>query len=197
MPIFIRRNLQASLFALTVTLAATGCAKLPKTVPVHGVSTANFPAANNGSNGAVLVGNFVDSRPVGKTAPGGMTLVGADGDTGPTLVASAVGDILRKQGILVGGETARSLTGEVQVWEVQIDKSITGAKLLGHAGIAVIVRNEKDGRTLYAAHYSGQRYTRDIYPREARISQVLSQAMSLAVAEMGRDEKLLAVLRER
>lgn len=105
----------------------------------------------------------------------------------------ALEDELKRAGVELSLFEAPILVGEVQQWFVTVTPDFPTSSVEAKAKIRMQV-TDKSGKVLYSGLYSGGMSQKHPWLTEDEVSHVLAQAMSFAMREALKDERLLREL---
>jgi hypothetical protein len=188
---FLGSSWQQVLFVVFAAVLSSCTYGVPARAPVHLVPALEAEAVDKFAPPVSLkIDQFLDARdlPI-KPDPEAETLVvQAEGAIGE-LVKSTLEKFIRARNM--GGilKDTPSLSGLVREWRVEIIRGGLSLELKAIAAVDVTLRGPRD-EVLYTSHYVGSTTTRELYPRERRLTQVLSNAMAEALHQLIQDKQL-------
>ncbi|NLF24726.1 MAG: hypothetical protein GX589_03600 [Deltaproteobacteria bacterium] len=142
----------------------------------------------------VRVGTFEDQRAYTEVGEIDGRLLQPDGNVALN-VQLALEDLLRDQGTYVSPTSDKVLVGQILEWRVQVTPGFPTT----HAQAKAVVRVELRDSTyavLYTATYSGSGEAKHPVMTQAKVEQVLSDAMLMALAGVIESNDLMGRLRE-
>ena len=163
---------------------------LGKTVSVDSIPEPISENATTTFSGAkIRVERFADARPKIEIGEVNGRTMNPEGDIGVS-VQHAFESYLRNSGATLAlFDAPSSVSGEVTAWRVSVKPGFPTSFLEGEASIRVKVSNEKN-EVVYRGIYSGSTTTQHPFPGQSTAESVLGDAMSQAIGEALKDNKL-------
>jgi uncharacterized lipoprotein YajG len=193
----LKRVNRSRLLLLCAVVLICGCTyRIERSVPVHLVPALEIDSVERFAPSVSLdVGEFIDGR--SRAASNAtrnsaeekeLIVVQAEGDVSTAIKSTLQKFIRARQTGNVHKEVPR-ITGTIRRWEVEVERGGFALVLNARAVLDVDLR-DKDNKVLFSAHYIGITTAQEVYARERRLRQLLSEAMGQALSELMNDKEL-------